>query len=747
MFARLGRFTHRRRVLVLLVVGALAVLAAWYGPGVTDRVSGGGFDDPAAESARAAATLADHLGRSEADVVALYRHPDLAPDDDAFAAAVTDVLAGLDPGAVDRVVHPWAPGLPPEVRAGLLGTDGRSAVVTVTVTGADEDARAAAYDHLADDLRAPEPFETHLAGPLPVQDEMQDRAERDVVRAEVLAMPVLLVLMTVIFGSLVAAALPVAVGVVAILGAMSLLHLLTLVTDVSTFALNVTTILGLGLAIDYALFVVSRFREELAQVDDVAAAVTRTVATAGRTVAFSGVTVAVAFAGMLLFPQGFLRSMALGGLATVLLDMVLALTLLPALLAILGRRVDRGRLPRGLLGRLVRRRAAAAEPARTGPAHAGADGAWARLARRVMRRPAWVAVGTSALLAVVALPGLDLLPGTTDERDLPVTSPARQAVAEVDAALGRTWGTSLDVVLVGDVAPEDLAAHLDALSALDGVTDARVVAGDEDLVHVAVATDLPVDAPGARSLVHAVREVPAPDGAAEVLVGGPAARNVDTIEAITSTLPGALALVAGGTVVLLFLALGSVVLPLKAVVMNVLSLGATLGAITWAFGQGNLAGALGFTVAGRVDPSNLVLVAAVAFGLAMDYELFLLSRVREEHLRGADDVTAIATGLQRSGRTITSAARLLVVVLAAMAGSSLTFLKLIGLGLAFAVLLDATVVRALLVPATVRLLGRAAWWLPRPLARLHDRVGVAEDDGAAAPGRPAAPRELVGAGA
>lgn len=732
MFARLGEFTHRRRGWVLLAAAALMALAGAFGPGVAEEVKTGGFADPGSESFQAESELEAAYGRTAADVVVVWGREDIATTDPAFEAGVTAMLAAVPEDAVLRVIHPWTPGLPAEGRAGLLGSDGHTAMAVLSISGEGDDDRRVAYEGIVEGLTAPAPWTTEIAGGVAVNEEMQHLAERDIARAEMFAMPVLLILLVVIFGSAMAATLPVAIGGLAILGAMGVLRLLTLVTDVSTFALNVTTILGLGLAIDYALFIVSRFREELHRSDDVASAVSRTVATAGRTVAFSGVTVLIAFAGLLLFPQMFLRSMGLGGMAVVLLDMVLALTLLPALLAILGRRVDAGRLPRSLTGLVARRSPSTGweEP-----------GGWARLARTVLRRPGTVALGATFLLALLALPALDLHLGQTDIRDMPASAGTRQATDRIDALLPGTQSAPIDVVVVGEPAPVDLDAWIAGLATTPGVTDVRLADITGEVTHLTVSTGGAVDSVATRDLVADIRALAPPDGA-EVLVGGPAAWNVDNIAAIMRTLPATLGFVAGVSLILLFVALGSVVLPLKAVAMNVLSLGATAGVLTWGFGQGHLTGLLDFTGTGRIDPSTIVLIALAAFGLSMDYELFLLSRIREEHLQGADQSTAIATGMQRSGRTITNAALLLVVVLAAMATSGVTFLKLIGAGLALAVALDATVVRALLVPATMRLLGRANWWLPAPLARLHRRIGLPEDDAEVPVAAPE--RELVG---
>jgi uncharacterized membrane protein YdfJ with MMPL/SSD domain len=718
MFASLGRFAHRHRWRIVIAAVLLAIGAALWGPGVSEAVKAGGFDVPNADSARAEAALTDSFGRTSADVLVIYRNGELTVDDPAFATGLEELLTALPADSVVRVVHPWSLGVTGDLHNALLGADGRSALVALTIAGSDVNARTQAFTSVQGALAAPPPWQIQIGGPLAVSAEMTHGAESDIAAAESFAMPALLALLVLIFGSLVAAALPVAMGAVAILGAMALLRLLTLATDLSTFALNVTTILGLGLAIDYSLFVVSRFREELRHTDDVEAAISTTVATAGRTVAYSGLTVLIAFAGMLLFPQMFLRSMGLGGMAVVVLDMLLAITLLPALLSLLGRRVDAGRLPRGLTSRLAGRRRAVREP--------GAG--WLRFARVVLRRPGMVALATTAVLGLVALPALGLHAGFTDVRDLPVTADARRATAAVEAQFPRGGGqVTLDVVVTGQPDPASLDAYLATLTALPAVTGAHVVAANEKATQLAVTTGGAPDAAATFELVRDLRRVPSPTGHG-ALVGGAAAVSADSITAITDTLPWTLLVVGGATMALLFLALGSVVLPVKAVVMNVLSLGATAGFLWWGFGEAHLAHALGFTAAGRIDPSNLVLIGIVAFGLAMDYELFLLSRVREAHLSGHAPAEAIAVGLQRSGRTITSAALLLVVVLVAMGASGITFLKVIGLGLAFAVALDAVVVRSLLVPAMVALLGRSVWWLPRPLARLHARLSLSDGD-------------------
>jgi RND superfamily putative drug exporter len=338
-----------------------------------------------------------------------------------------------------------------------------------------------------------------------------------------------------------------------------------------------------------------------------------------------------------------------------------------------------------------------------------------------------IVAGTTALLAALAWPSLDLVAGDTDVTDLPTSSAARQADTLLAEQFPHTTATTVDVVVQGQASAEDLASFVADIGALDDTSAVEVVGQQGDVTSLEVLTPGRSADPATADLVHELRGLTSPPGT-EVLVGGAPAAGVDSVAAITRVLPWTLLFVAGVTLVLLFAALGSVLLPIKAVVMNAASLAATVGMISWGFSQGHLGDLLDFTPTGKVDAANLVLIGLIAFGLAMDYELFLLSRIREAHLRGAEPSIAIAWGLERSGRTITSAALLLVVVLAAMTTSSVTFLKLIGLGLAFAVALDATVVRALLVPATMRLLGRASWWLPAPLARAHARLGLGEDE-------------------
>jgi RND superfamily putative drug exporter len=495
---------------------------------------------------------------------------------------------------------------------------------------------------------------------------------------------------------------------------------------VSIYSVNITTILGLGLGIDYGLFMVTRFREELHRQPTVEQAVARTVATAGRTVAVSGITVAVALTSLMLFPEDFLRSMGFGGVATVAVDMVAALTVLPALLAVLGHRVNALRIRRS-----VRRPA-------TEPVTGEASGAWYRLAHSVMRRPVvYVTVIVIGLLALGA-PFLRISWGGTDARTLPAASVVRQVSQALDTEFPVNSTAPIEALVTGARAasPAELTAYLHRVDAIGGVTGAQVtgthVTGGVGTVRVDIGYAPPTVSSAARGIVTQIRDTPPPPGTT-VLVGGTTAGLVDELASLGATLPWMALLVGVSTFVLLFLAFGSVVLPLKAIVMNVLSLSATFGVVVWIFQWGHLSGLLRFTATGSIDPTMPILMLAIIFGLSMDYEVFLLSRIRERYDQTGDNTASVAAGLQRTGGLITSLALLLIIVVGAFSASGITFIKLMGVGMIVALIVDATVVRVLLVPATMRLLGRANWWAPPPLRRLYARYGIREETAGPAP--------------
>ncbi|HEV8648724.1 MAG TPA: MMPL family transporter [Actinomycetes bacterium] len=724
MLARLARFLLRRRLLVLAATLAFVVAAGVFGGGAVASLKSGGFDDPSAESSRAAAVLRDTFGAGDPNLVLLVTAKHGTVDGEAAAAegrALTERLAA-EPD-LTQVGSYWTLDAP-----ALRSRDGRQALVLGRVTG-DEQAQderiaelAAAYGRDGAATRV------QVGGSLQVGHDIGAQVQEDLARAEAISVPLTLLLLVVVFASAVAGALPLAVGGLAIVGTLLVLRVLAGLTDVSIYSLNLTTALGLGLGIDYSLFIVSRYREELRAGREPGDALVVTVRTAGRTVLFGAATVAVSLLALLVFPLYFLRSFAYAGIAVVALAAVGALIVLPALLALIGRRIDRFRLP---LGR--RRRAA-------GP------GLWHRIAVTVMRRPLPVALAVVAFLVLLGTPFLNVRFGLPDDRVLPVSAPSRQVSDAVRANFESNEAAALSVVTTGAEGPAGHAADIDRyageLSALPGVArvDAltgtyahgRRVAGPSPASRrfaAATATWLSVvpsvdtNSPEGEALVERVRGLSAPFA---VKVAGPAAQLVDTKAALFGHLPAAAAVIALVTFVVLFLMTGSVVIPAKALVLNLLSLTGIYGAMVWIFQEGHLAGFLGFTATGTIDTSMPVLLFCIAFGLSMDYEVFLLSRIKEEHDRTGDTVAAVALGLERTGRIVTAAAAVLAVVFLAFATSQVSFIQLFGIGSALAVVVDATLIRALLVPAFMRLAGQANWWAPRPLRRLHDRIGLSE---------------------
>jgi uncharacterized membrane protein YdfJ with MMPL/SSD domain len=734
MFEALGRVMYRGRRWVLALTGGFVVVAVVWGTGVFGSLANGGFDDPGSESARALAQVEKAVGRDNADVVLLYESAERTVDDPAYREAVDGALAGLPRDDIAKMTTFWSANEAPQ----LVSKDRRGTYVVLTLRGGSDDALLETYRDLEPALRQPVPgLDIKIGGDLAVFDEVNTQVEHDIQRAEMISLPLVLVLLVIVFGGLVAASLPLAVGGLAILGAFTVLRVIATVTDVSIFSINIVTMIGLGLAIDYALFVVTRFREQLAAGDDVEQAIVTTMATAGRTIAFSGVTVAVSIASLALFPVMFLRSMAYGGTAAVAVAMVAALTVLPALLAVLGHRVDRLRIP--LLGR------------RRADALTGAErGWWYRLARSVMRRPVLYAAVLVPVLLVLGLPFTRAEFGGVDHRALPAGAESRVVAETLQRDFPGAGGSDIVVAVrldrpVTGSTPDPatgraLESYLERLRTLDGVEAAHVAGIADDLAAVSVHTPHGAQDLAARDVVDAVRAVPDSPGL-QATVGGQTAAVVDLLDTLGERLPWMGLFIALVTFVLLFLAFGSVVLPLKAVVMTILSLSASFGALVWVFQDGNLAGLLGFTSSGFLEATQPILLFAVVFGLSMDYELFLLSRVKEEYDHTGDNTRAVAAGVQRTGRIITSAALLLGVVVAAFSTSGIVFIKMIGLGMVLALILDATVVRALLVPATMRLLGRANWWAPEPLARFWQRYGIREGQ---EPRRDAREPELVG---
>ncbi|WP_331767240.1 MMPL family transporter [Embleya sp. NBC_00896] len=759
MFAALARLTTARPRLLLLGALLLLIGAALLGRGVGDRLLGGGAQDPASSSARAAAALDRDFPGSRPNLVLLVGadQPLDAPAIAAQAKELTDRLAA-EPD-VKGVVSYWTTGAPT-----LRTDDGRHALVLAHIEGEDT-AASDAFERMAPQYRGERGnLDVEVGGSVAVRHDMQATISEDLVRAELIALPITLLILILVFGSLVAALLPLGVGILAMVGTNAVLRAVSSVTDVSVFAQNLTTVLGLGLAVDYGLFVVRRYREELAAGAPPTRAVATMLNTAGRTVVFSALTLAVSLAAMLVFPQYFLRSFAYAGIPVVLLAAFGALVVLPAALVLLGHRVDKGDL-RGPLRRL----GAKLRPGRTRPTDdlaagatddpAAADaGNWYRLTGAVMRRAPLVAVLTTGVLVALGLPFLGVQFGSADDRQLPKSAESRQVQQVIrDHVDGRPTG-SIEIVVRTGQQPDTTADYSARLSALDGV--ARVVgpggtfergartapAGPAETgrraagsAYISVVPAIEDLSAAGQDLVHDVRAVPAPGPA---LIGGSAAELVDSKHAIGSRLWLAGGLILLTTFVLVFLLTGSVVLPILAIVFAALSLTAMFGAVVWVVQDGHLSGLLDFTATGSIETALPVLMFCIAFGLSMDYGVFLISRVKEEHDRTGDHRGAVATGLARTGGIITAAACVLAVVMAAIGTSRVTNTMMLGGGLALAVLVDAFVVRSLLAPAILALVGKATWWAPGPLRRFHDRFGFAEGGPAAATaGAPAADDE------
>jgi uncharacterized membrane protein YdfJ with MMPL/SSD domain len=717
MFGWWGHTVVRLRWWVIAGAVALVIIGAGWGAGVFGALTGGGFDDPNSPSSRANARIEQEIGPQGADVLALYTDPAATVDDAGLRGPVTAALDRLRgrPEVIQVVTYYTTNS------AELVSTDRHATYAAIRLRDGDADAKRADLNTIRPLLDAGSGVQTEVGGSIGFLADASQQIEDDVVRAELLSLPILLLLMIFIFRGLVAATMPLIVGGVAILGALTVTRVITNFTDVSIFAANVITMLGLGMAIDYALFVVSRFREELASGASTSDAIARTIATAGRTVVVSGLTVALALSSLLLFPMGFLRSMGYGGMAAVGVAMIAALTVLPAVLALLGPRINAGRIP------LPRRRTAVA----------GADGGWARLARSVMRRPVFYVVVVAAILLGLATPFLRASFGGFDERILPVGTSSRVVTERIaDDFPGGNVAPIVALVSGGGTAAAQ--SYAQAVSGLAGVTGASVTAdaGNSSLVSIGYRAE-PSSAQ-ARAVVTEVRAVPAPAGT-QVLVTGRPAADLDQLASLGGRLPWMALYVGVVTFVLLFLAFGSVVLPIKAIVMNTISIGASFGVVVWVFQDGHLANWLGFTSTGFLEPTNLILMLAIVFGLSTDYEVFLLSRVREEWDARGDNTAAVTAGLQRTGGIITAAALLLIIVVGGFATGGAATIKMLGVGTVVAVALDAALVRTLLVPATMRLLGRWNWYAPRRLARFYRRYGLHETE------TPVADRELADA--
>ncbi|MGC0336462.1 MMPL family transporter [Streptomyces sp. SLBN-8D4] len=688
MLSTLARAATRRPLTVIGLWAAFLLLGFGLGTGVFADLSDDVPDVPGTESDTADDYLSgvDPTGESVTAVVAGE-----AVSDAALRAQVERTVARVrEIAGVAGVPDPYT-------TPGLTARDGRALIIPVTFEGglSDEDEEKAT-DAAVDTIKRIDAPDVHVSGGELLGRQLGERAQEDVKNAELISLPVVLALLLVVFGGLRAAALPLVVAVSGIAGAFLGLFAFSQVTDISVYAIQVTTMLGLGLAVDYALLTLVRFREERRHTDDVVEAVHRTVDAAGRTVLFSGLTVAVSLTGLLVFPSVFLRSMGLAVAAVVVVDMLAAVTLLPALLTKFGGRIR--------------------------PSKARSEDeegrVFARLARFAQRRRVAVLVTVVPVLLLLALPVTGMRIAIGDARQLPSGTEARQLYDTVGAHFPKGTGVSPVVVVLK---PGTDPATADRVRALVPNAESRDLPGGNTVVELRPPGT--VDGTAATDLVERVREL---RGDRPVEVTGVAARLVDFRAMLADRAPWAALTVLAAVFVLLFAFTGSVLLPLRTIATTLLSLGAALGVVVWVFQDGHGAGLLGGESLGALSLTAPPLIVSIAFGLAMDYELFILARMREARQRDGDDHAAVVTGLRRSGRVVTCAALLLAIVFGAFMTGGFSPILQIGLGLTLAVLIDATVVRMLLVPATMALLGRRAWWAPKPLRRVHDRFGLRE---------------------
>jgi RND superfamily putative drug exporter len=712
MLDALARLANGRGKLVVGLAILFFAVAGAVGGGVAEKLDPYGADDPGTETVQAAERLQE-AGHRDTSVVVLI-------DGEVESAATERRVAAVEARLErDRDVASVA-GFGSTRQLDFVAEDGGAQYLAVALEPTDDKPWQAAAERIADDLAGTPGVK--VGGPALAQAQVNHQVESDLQRAELLAFPLLFLLSLLFFRSLVAAALPLLVGGLAIVGTFLTLSLASEVGSISIFALNLTTGLGLGLAIDYSLFIVSRYREEIAKDGPGLAAMRRTMATAGRTVLFSSLTVAAALASLLVFPQRFLYSMGLGGAAVALLAAAVALIVLPAILALLGNRVNAG------APKFLQRRAEA-------DARPDSDGFWYRLARLVQRFPGRIAIAATVLLVTLGIPFWSIQFTSVDAQILPQDLSARQVDDTLRADFPPFRDTPIDVLVTGADSAEAAAVgeRIARLRGIDRVFPPTELSGGDTLIQAVGAT--PHISETSQRTVRQIRDLRAPPGT-NVQVTGATADFVDFQSSLVDHLPAAIAIVVLSTLLILFLMTGSVILPVKALAMNVLNLSAVFGILVFIFQDGRLEGLLGYTSQGGLEQTMPILLFAVAFGLSTDYAVFLLSRIKEARDGGATNSDAVAIGLERTGRIVTAAAVLFAIAIGAFATSEIVFIKQNGVGTALAVLLDATIVRALLVPSLMELLGAWNWWAPGPLRRLHDRFGLSES-GAAGEARPA----------
>ena len=739
--ARLGIAAPRR---VIITAALLMLIIGAFGVTVADKLSPSGFQDPNAESSRAAKLLTEKFGRGDVPLVVVITAP-RGYDSPQGRAVATDVIAKLEAsGQVATVTSAWT--LPAPAAAALVSSDSKSGLIVTGIVGPESSQQAYAKELTDAIVGERDGVVVRAGGTAMVNLQVTEQSKRDLLLLEAIVIPLSFLVLIWVFGGLFAAALPIVVGLMAILGSLAVLRGVTFFTDVSIFALNLTTAMGLALAIDYTLLMISRYRDELAEGSGREQAIATTMATAGRTVLFSAVIVALSMAVMVLFPMNFLRSFAYAGVATVAFAAVAAIVVTPAAIMLLGDRLDALDVRRAL-----RRMLGRPEPTPL-PVE---QQFWYRSTKYVTRHAVPIGLAVVLLLVVLGAPFFGVRPGFPDDRVLPKSASAHQVGDLLRSDFAIDSDSEVPIVITDSVGldraeVDRYAAELSRVPGVDSVSAPRgtFVGGEltgpplaatgeaSGSTLLTVGSSLPLFSESSETQLSRMHAVPAP-GDRTVEFGGLAQTNRDSVDAITSRLPLVLGLIATIMLVLLFLLTGSVVLPIKALILNMLSLSAAFGAIVWIFQDGNLGG-LGTTPTGTLVANMPVLLFCVAFGLSMDYEVFLVSRIREFWLAAgasgrtrtsADNDESVALGLAHTGRVITAAALIMAISFAALIAAQVAIMRLFGVGLTLAILVDATLVRVVLVPAFMHVMGRWNWWAPKPLARLHDRLGISESGG------------------
>lgn len=736
MLERLARSVIAAPRLVLGVALLIAIAAAIFGVPVTKHLAAGGQQDPNSESAHVTRVLREKFDISDQSLVFMLssEHGVKSPQ---MRAIANDLVRQLkESGEVINLTSAWT--APPQVAEDLFGADGKSGLIVAGLTGGENDAQKHAATLIKSLAVDRDGVLIKAGGVATLYNQIVTQSEKDLLVMESIAIPISFVVLVWIFGGLYAALLPLVVGVFSIVGAMSILRGLTYVTDVSVFALNLAVAMGLALAIDYSLLIISRYREEVNAGKPRDEALVLTMATAGRTVLFSALTVALALVALILFPMYFLKSFGYAGVAVVFVGAIAALVIVPAVVTLLGDRIDAldvRRLIRKILGR--------PEPVTKGVT----ETFWYRNTKQVMARAVPIAVVIVTALVVLGLPFLDGKFGFPDDRVLPASASAHQVGNEMRRNFNNNSSTNLSVIAegVGAVPPREIDEYAKDLSTIE---DVKEVAAPTGAFIRGMKVGQPANATGikdgtalftvqtaakpytetAEHQLDAIHALPGPGGVA-AKIGGGAQLDRDAVDGIVHKLPLVLAIIAVVTFALLFLLTGSVILPLKALVLNVLSLTATFGALIWIFQEGHLGG-FGTEVTGTIVATMPMLLFCIAFGLSMDYEVFLISRIREYWIASgrtrADSDEAVALGVARTGRVVTAAALIMTIAFAALMAAQVSFMRMFGTGLTIAILVDATIIRMLLVPSFMRILGRLNWWAPKPLVKLHERIGFSD---------------------